>query len=108
MREIDILKKLDHPHIIKIYEVFFYQKTYYIVTEHCEGGTLSKLIVSERCLPLSTIRAILLQVMTALSYIHKKSIIHRDIKFDNILLKRKLKGKTEDVDVRLIDFGLAA
>ena len=35
MREIDILKKLDHPHILKIYEVFFYQSSYYIVTEHC-------------------------------------------------------------------------
>ena len=45
--------------------------------------------------------------MGALSYIHKKSIIHRDIKLDNILLKRKVKGDEEEVDIRLIDFGLA-
>lgn len=35
LKEVDILKKLDHPHIVKIYEVFFYQNNYYIVTEHC-------------------------------------------------------------------------
>ena len=45
--------------------------------------------------------------MSALSYIHKKGYIHRDIKLDNILLKRKIVNNFEEIDIRLIDFGLA-
>lgn len=56
---------------------------------------------------LLKIREIALQLMSALSYIHKKGYIHRDIKLDNILLKRKIENNFEEIDIRLIDFGLA-
>ena len=108
MKEINILKKLDHPHIIKIYEVFFYKSNYYIVTEHCEGGSLSQYVKERSSIDLEQIRHILRQIASALSYIHHLGIIHRDLKLDNILLCNKVtKNSSLPIDIRIIDFGLS-
>jgi calcium-dependent protein kinase len=90
MKEIEILKRLDHPLVVKIYEVFFYQSNYYIVTEFCEGGSLTNYLKKKPHLSFKIITAIFGQLASALAYIHRQGIIHRDIKLDNILLKHKI------------------
>lgn len=98
---------MDHPHIIKIYEVFQYNSSYYIVTEYCEGGSLSKL-TKQQLISSKHVQAIMKQLLSALAYIHSLSIVHRDIKLDNILLAYRLSNQNcERVDIRLIDFGLS-
>lgn len=100
------MKKLDHPHIVKIYEVFIYQNNYYIVTEHCEGGSLSKYFKGNSQVSIEIIKSIFKQLISALSYIHQLGIIHRDIKLDNIILTKRVNTKN-DIDIRIIDFGLS-
>lgn len=107
MNEINILKILDHPHIIKIYEVYYYKSSYYIVTEYCEGGPLSQLLKHHIVTP-QLAQAIFRQLVSALAYIHRQNIIHRDIKLDNILIVSKLESSSStEIDIRLIDFGLS-
>ena len=95
MKEINILKRLDHPHILKIYEVFFYESNYYIVTEHCEGGSLSKYLHLHPSPSLETVRTIFSQLVSALAYIHHLGIVHRDIKPDNIMFSKRVSSSKE-------------
>lgn len=109
MNEIEILKKLDHPNIIKIYEAYIYNDNYYIVTEYCSGGSLSKLIQQHKALSHNCIKTIFRNLFSVLTYLHKQKIIHRDIKLDNVVVvnnPEKL-NDCENIDIRLIDFGFA-
>lgn len=109
MNEIDILRKLDHPNIIKIYEVFLYENLYCIITEFCEGGSLYKHFREGKSLTEESLRIVFKKIFSALSYMHRLKIVHRDIKLDNIVLVNRIQsvGEIEELDVRIIDFGLA-
>ena len=87
LNEINILKRLDYPHIIKIYEFYEDDKRYYVVTELCKGGELyDKLQNRELFNELNT--AILIkQVLQCLNYCHSNNIVYRDLKPENILLE---------------------
>jgi len=112
--EIKILKTLDHPNIIKIYEFFQDEKNLYLITEYCDGGDLFTLLTrggqlnsffTERI-----IRSIMRQVFSALVYLHSKNIIHGDIKLENILVDSEnlssfTKGNSTSLEIKLIDFG---
>ena len=82
--EINILKKLSHPNIVKVYEFFDTILYYYIVTEYCKKGELFSYIknrYSERQLSV-----LFYQVFSGLCYLHEKKIIHRDLKLENIMV----------------------
>ena len=106
--EIDILKKLSHPNIVKIYEFFISENHYYIITEYCKEGELFSYIknkYSERQLAV-----LFYQVFSGLCYLHENKILHRDIKLENIMISEKEKDNSTGEElfwVKIIDFGTA-
>ena len=115
--EIAILKAVDHPNIVKLYEVKETSSCYFLVTEFCNGGSLSDCLENyqekhNKPFPEEVVQYLMKQIVSALAYLHKKTILHRDLKLDNILVhfdseedrrnKNMLKAK-----VKMIDFGFA-
>ena len=104
--EIDALRKLQHPNIIKLYDVFFTKKKMYIVMELMGGGELFDYVVQKGTLTEAEASVIVRMVTSALVYMHECNIIHRDLKPENLLLKYK-PNSIYDLEVKIIDFGLS-
>ncbi len=108
LNEIDILKKLSHPNIVKIFEFYITKAHYYIVTEYCKDGELFSYIknkYSERQLAV-----LFYQIFSGLWYLHDNKILHRDIKLENIMISGKEKDQQTNEDlfwIKIIDFGTA-
>ena len=106
--EINILKQLSHPNIVKVYEFFDTILYYYIVTEYCKKGELFSYIknrYSERQLAV-----LFYQVFSGLCYLHEKKIIHRDLKLENIMvseIEKDILTGEEYFWIKIIDFGTA-
>ena len=94
------LLKLAHPNIVKIVSVGSYDGRPYIIMEYIEGSDLDDLIKINRKLSVNKALSIFVKILSALSYVHKYGIIHRDIKPKNILIDKK-------GTVKLTDFGIA-
>ena len=106
--EIDILKKLDHPDIVRIIESFNTKDSYVLVTEYCEGGELFDQVRNQ--LSETQIAVIFRQLLSGLAYLHSHNIVHRDLKLENILIKEIEKSKKtgeELFKIKIIDFGTA-
>lgn len=103
LQEIDILKPLDHPNIISVYEFFEDDLEFSIVLEHCGGGELFQEIVNHRAFTEYEIALIMKQLLSAVYYLHSHNIVHRDIKPENIVFD----DSSENLSVKLIDFGSA-
>ena len=106
--EIEILKKLDHPDIVRIIESFNTKDSYVLVTEYCEGGELFDQVRNQ--LSETQISVIFKQLLSGLAYLHSHNIVHRDLKLENILIQEKEKSKTNGEDlfnIKIIDFGTA-
>ena len=107
--EIELLRQLDHPNIVKLFEYFSEDDKYYLITEYCEGGDLNeKLIKKEKKLSELSAGYIMYQIFRALIYCHNTHhLIHRDIKPDNIVVFRTNNADDDLYDVKLIDFGIS-
>ena len=103
--EVEILKTLDHPNILKVYEYFEDDLKYYIVMEYCEGGDLFDRIEAEGTFTERYASKIMRLIFTGLNYLHTKQVVHRDIKPENILITNK--GKFEEFNIKIIDFNIA-
>jgi calcium-dependent protein kinase len=101
--EFQLLKKLDHPHIIRIFEVFSDEKNFYLITEFCEGGEVFSMIQKSEVFNEKIAARVMKQIINAVFYCHTQGIVHRDIKSDNILF---LYDKI-DSPIKLIDFGIS-
>lgn len=99
--EINILKDLDHPNILKMYEFFEDEKRYYIVTDICKGGELFDEIVARGKFSERDASLLMKQVLSCINYCHQNSIVHRDLKPENILLEQN----KEFDQIKIIDFG---
>lgn len=102
-REIDILKNMDHPNIIKGYEYYEGAHHIYFVMDLCEGGELFDRIKSKSRYSEADAAKVLHQVLSGISYLHERKIAHCDLKPDNFLFL----DKTEDSNLKIIDFGMS-
>ncbi|KYR01992.1 putative protein serine/threonine kinase [Tieghemostelium lacteum] len=102
-KEISIVKYLDHPNIIKMYDCFCTEQNVYIIMEYVRGYELFDEIVQRKYLSELESRTIIHQILNALSYLHTKNIAHRDLKPENI------KFLTTDANspIKVLDFGFA-
>ena len=104
-KEINILKSLDHPNIIKVYEFFKTEKYIYIINELCTGGELFDKILDVKYFSESVAKNIMKQLFSAMSYCHEKGIIHRDLKPENILIESSEEKYKDFFHIKIIDFG---
>ena len=106
--EIELLKQLDHPNIVKLFEYFSDNEKYYLITEYCKGGDLFELIKKKKKFSELSASYIMYQIFRALIYCHyTHHIIHRDIKPENIVVFRQNNADDDLYDVKLIDFGIS-
>ena len=104
LNEINILKQIDHPNVVKIFEFYNSEDEYYLITEYCEGGELFTLINQKKILTEIQCAYIMYQVLSAIKYCHKMKIMHRDLKPENILIYKHHK-ENDFFDVKICDFG---
>lgn len=103
--EIEILKSLNHPNIMKMYEYYKFNGHLYIISELLEGGKLLDLLNETHGFSDREAANVMIQLFSAVEYLHNKNIIHRDIKLDNILLINKSDSFKDYLNIKLIDFG---
>ena len=104
-KEINILKNLDHPNIIKVYEFYSSEKYVYIINELCTGGELFDKIVDVKHFSESVACNIMRQILSAIAYCHEKGVIHRDLKPENILIESSEEKNKDFFNIKVIDFG---
>uniref|UniRef100_A0A8C7AKQ7 non-specific serine/threonine protein kinase n=1 Tax=Neovison vison TaxID=452646 RepID=A0A8C7AKQ7_NEOVI len=100
-REIAILKLIEHPHVLKLHDVYENKKYLYLVLEHVSGGELFDYLVKKGRLTPKEARKFFRQIISALDFCHSHSICHRDLKPENLLLDEKN-------NIRVADFGMAS
>ena len=98
--EMKIISELNHPNILKAFEIFQDETFFYIVMERPTKGDLFNYVCSKKRLSLSEATSIFYQLVNAIEYIHKNKVVHRDMKPENIMI-------TEDHIIKIGDFGLS-
>mgnify|MGYP006114861495 FL=1 len=102
--EIDILKQVDHPNVVKLIDVFEDERHWCLVMELMQGGELFDQILEKEFFSEDEARQACKAIIEAIDYCHKQGIVHRDIKPENLLLQSKDLGITS---LKIADFGLA-
>jgi calcium-dependent protein kinase len=105
VKEISILKDLDHPNILKVYEFYSTKSDLFIISELCTGGELFKKIVEVKYFPEKVTAHIMKQLFSAVRFCHLNNIIHRDLKPENILIESTEERSREFFTIKIIDFG---
>ena len=98
MREIEILKNLDHPNVMKIYEFLEDDKNYYLIEEFCDEGDLETALDNKKIYCEFLVKFIMYQVFLAVNYLHSNNIVHQDIKKRNISIIKLEVEKEDDKD----------
>ncbi|XP_008580893.1 PREDICTED: serine/threonine-protein kinase SIK2 [Galeopterus variegatus] len=97
-REVQIMKLLDHPHIIKLYQVMETKSMLYLVTEYAKNGEIFDYLANHGRLNESEARRKFWQILSAVDYCHSQKIVHRDLKAENLLLDNNM-------NIKIADFG---
>lgn len=104
--EIEIMKRMDHPNIVKLFETFEDRFASYLVMEFCSGGDLFDKIVQQGSLSEREAAIVMEQILRAVNYLHRNDVAHRDLKPENFIFSTKA-PIAEDNLLKLIDFGIA-
>nr|XP_018910956.1 PREDICTED: serine/threonine-protein kinase SIK2-like [Bemisia tabaci] len=99
-REVDIMKQLDHPHIIKLYQVMETKSMIYIVSEYASQGEIFDYIARYGRMTESAARRKFWQILSAVEYCHNRKIVHRDLKAENLLMDANM-------NIKIADFGFS-
>lgn len=99
-REVRIMKILNHPNIVKLFEVIETEKTLYLVMEYASGGEVFDYLVAHGRMKEKEARTKFRQIVSAVQYCHQKHIVHRDLKAENLLLDA-------DMNIKIADFGFS-
>lgn len=106
MNEIKIIRTLDHPNVMSLKEIYETEKSIYLVLDLYKGKSLDQFLEEEGKLDESKAAIILSGILKGIQYLTEKKIMHRDIKLQNVLFKKKEKKMTHQ-NVIIVDFGLA-
>jgi len=101
--EVNILRAVSHDNVVKLYEDYITEDKIYMVQDLLSGGELFDRIIEQTFFSEQEAAKVVKQIADALSYLHKLNVVHRDLKPENLLLT----NKSENYDVKIIDFGLA-
>ncbi|XP_069965534.1 MAP/microtubule affinity-regulating kinase 3 isoform X2 [Bactrocera oleae] len=99
-REVEIMKRLNHPHIIKLYQVMETKNMIYIVSEYASQGEIFDYIAKFGRMSEGSARSKFWQILSAVEYCHMKNIVHRDLKAENLLLDINM-------NIKIADFGFS-
>lgn len=109
--ELAVLKRLDHPHVLRIFEDFEDNDNFYLITETCRGGDLGEYM---KCLePMSAsdyefwVAKVMQHTLSAVAYCHQRSVIHKDLKPENVMISTEKATPVRDMHIVVVDFGLA-
>lgn len=100
-REIVVMKLINHPNIMKLYDVWETSSDLYLILEYVQGGELFEYLCTKGRLPVEEALSYFQQIISAVDYCHRFNIAHRDLKPENILLDA-------DSNIKIADFGMAA
>eukprot|EP00939_MAST-03C_sp_MAST-3C-sp1_P002422 g2422.t1 len=103
MREVEIMKTLDHPNIVKLLEVYQTPYRLFLVMELCTGGELYDALASRGCYTEYDTAKLVEMMLSAIRYCHSKDIVHRDLKLENFVFE-----SPKSTRLKLIDFGLSS
>ncbi len=102
-REAEVLRAVDHPHIVKLVDVHEFEDQLVIITELMLGGELFNRLVTKGAYPEPRARLLAQRLLSAIAYLHERRIVHRDLKPENILLV----SEDDDANAKIADFGVA-
>lgn len=105
LNEINLLKSIDHPNIVKLVEFYITKNSYFIITELCGGGELFDKILENEKFDEDHSAYLMFQILSAVFNCHNKNIVHRDLKPENILVDRE--EENGYLTIKIIDFGTA-
>lgn len=100
-REIVVMKLIDHPNVMRLYDVWETSAELFLVLEYVQGGELFEYLCEKGRLPTTEALGYFQQIISAVDYCHRFNIAHRDLKPENILLDK-------DHNIKIADFGMAA
>jgi calcium-dependent protein kinase len=94
---------LDHPNIIRVFNLYEDERNVIIVSEFCSGGELFEQIQKNTTFSEAIVASYMKQILSAVTYLHEKGIVHRDLKAENVLFE----SREENAKLKLIDFGVS-
>ncbi|RKO90181.1 kinase-like domain-containing protein, partial [Blyttiomyces helicus] len=100
LREAAIGLLLDHPHIARLYDIILHANHFYMFFEYVNGGQMLDYIISHGKLKEKNARKFMRQIVSAIEYCHANSVVHRDLKIENILIDKS-------GSIKIVDFGLS-
>lgn len=103
--EVEILKSLDHPNVLKVFEYFEDEIDYFIVMEFCPGGDVFNKLESVGTVTERYAARLIKFLLSGLAYLHSRHVVHRDIKPENLLITNG--DSYDEFSIKIIDFNVA-